>query len=139
MEFPKIKNIKSTSITDSLKSVQPMTQEEAAQGRQMKPFPYKFDTFNSTEDLKNYIMDFLYYHKELSSEWLNFGTIVHMPFNLRDDIFYDSVSSVEITCYKPAEHFMQDIIFGEKIISLKPDDPIVNDLKKIINEIKTSK
>lgn len=37
------------------------------------------------------------------------------------------------------EHFMQDIIFGEKIISLKPDDPIVNDLKKIINEIKTSK
>lgn len=139
MKFPKIKNITASSVADRLKSVQPMTQEEAAQGRTIKPFPYKFDTFNSAEDLKEYILDYLYYHKELSADWLNFGDIVHMPLNLRDDIFYSGVSSVEITCYKPAEYFMQDIIFGEKIISMRPEDPIVNELEKIINEIKAKK
>jgi len=139
INFPIVNNVKGHTISESMNSVKPMTLEDAAAGRKIKIYPFKYDTFASTEDLKNYIENILYSDKNLKSEWLETGSHIHMPFNLRDDVYYTSVSVFSITCHKPAEHIMDDIIYGQTICELRPGDPLISGVHKIIEELKNAK
>lgn len=135
MDFPIVKNILAKLLSDDIKSITPICLEEAAKGRPIKPYPFKYDAFSSAEDLKNYIEDVLYKDKSLKPEWLKISNSSHLPFNLRDDIYYTSVNVFSITCYMPPEHPFDDIIQGTTICELKPDDPLIAEVRNIINQL----
>ncbi len=135
--FPIIKNVLSTTIADNIKPVKPITTEEAAAGRPIKPYPFKYDSFDSLESLKNYIIDTLYDKKNISKEWLDVEKSYTLPFNMKDYVFYTGVDILSITCYEPRKNMFNDIVRGELICQLNPKkDWNIEDLKNIIKEIK---
>ena len=137
--FPRARKIEAGTIADKLPSVSPKTAEEIADGRPMMPYPYKYDTFNSAQDLENYIENILYEKKGLKKEWLEVETSTILPFNLRDDVYYTSVQIVSINCIEPAQHLMHDLRMGETICVLKPGDPLISEAYTIIKKIKNKK
>ena len=136
-QFPKINNIVPTTISDKIKSVQPMTQKEAAGNRKIKPYPKKFDTFETIEDMENYIDDVFYHNTKLNPKWLKIETNYCLPFNLRDDVYYQSYQETTLTCHEPPDHPLQDIIYGETILVLNPKDPMIGEISSIIRKIQT--
>jgi hypothetical protein len=137
--FPQVRKVEAGTIADKLPSVTPNTTKELANGRPMVPYPYKYNTFNSAQDLENYIENILYENKGLKKEWLEVKTASILPFNLRDDVYYTPVEIVSIDCIEPAQHIMHDLRLGETICVLKPGDPLISEAYAIIKRIKNKK
>lgn len=78
-----------------------MTIEDAAKGRPIKPYPYKYNNFNTAKDLEEYIALKLSNRLDIDPDWLKVGNMYHMPFNIYPQTYYSSVPVFPITCYEP--------------------------------------
>lgn len=134
--FPIVKKVFGGTMADKIISVLPMTLQEAARGRKIKPYPAKYDSFASVEDFENYIENFLHENKDLKAEWLKIGRSAMLPFNLRDDVYYTSYEVISITCHRPPDNPFDDIIYGKTVCELNPVDPIAIEAHKIIDKFK---
>jgi hypothetical protein len=101
--FPKIKQVSAQILGNNLLSVQPMTVEEIAKGRPIRPYPLKYDDFESYETMKEWIINKLQDNTNLKAEWLDVSRVEHLPLDLRNDVYYSDVKSINISCYDPEE------------------------------------
>jgi len=134
--LPMVKKVSCKLLSNDLESVTPMSIEDAAKGRVIKPYPIKYDSFVSAEDLKNYIEKILEEDDTLKAEWLSISKSATLPFNFSKKVYYTPVNVVSITCHRPTEDPMEDRIFGKTICELNPEDPIVKEIQNIINQLK---
>ena len=137
-EFPIVKNIRTKTIASDIDGVKPMSLEEAAKGRTIKPYPAKYDTFDSYELLKDYIENELSIKKHLKAEWLHAGYVGHLPLQLRKRIYYTGYESIQITCYNPEEHH-HCIVHGELLCDLHPKNWDIDKIQNMLDEIKNNK
>lgn len=139
MELPLIGSIANKTLGLDLLSVQPMSEEQRANGRITLPFPYRYHSFRSFDDLKAYIVMQLTLKKnELQPEWLKVSLENYLPFNLSKSILYTQVQVIGITCYEPAKHIQDDIRHGEHMCDLDPEAWDIEKVKDAIEEVKLS-
>jgi hypothetical protein len=134
-KFPVIKNIKAKTLASDIKGAKPMSIEEAVKGRTIKPYPAKYDAFDSYELLKKHIKKQLFFKEKLKAEWLDVSFVGHLPFNFEKDVYYTGYSSIQITCYEPTDGH-PCIVEGESLCELNPIHWDINKIESIVNEIK---
>lgn len=132
--FPIIKNAQPKLISNELKSVKPMTMEEAAGDRQIEEYPTKYDLINTDNELKEKIKHTLLSRDDLKTEWLEVSHIINMPFGTKD-IYYKSYCSVRIACNKPKTHIFDDMRYCALIADLDPAVWSSAKVNKIIEEV----
>lgn len=132
INFPIIKQAPNKLWGSEIQGVRPKYIEEWAAGRKIKPYPYKYDTFNTKEDLQDYIEDIVL-TKGLDFAWLKANHGSYMPFNIKDDVYYTPVNVLYVTCYSPNEN--GGIPIGMTIVSLKHGDSICLWVDKIIKKL----
>ena len=135
-QFPLINNVNAKTIADEIVSAKPMTIEEAANGRSIRQYPFKYDSFASYEMLSDYIELRIYENKKIKAEWLRWETGFSIPINIRDDVYYKGHDFLQITCCEPRKDLLDDIVRGEVICKLNPNDWDIEKIKEIINNIK---
>lgn len=135
--FPIAKNIATESIADSITSMKPMSLEEAANGRPIRPYPKKYDDFSDMSTLLEYL-EIKMKELEYPLDWLEVSEISSLPLNLSNDVFYTDGNSIAITAYEPCDNLFQDIRRGGTIIELNPETWGLKSLRKRIKELKQS-
>ena len=80
-----------------------LTMENIIRGRPVKPFPFKYNDFNSLDDLKEYIRYTITQSSILKWEWLAVSNYTKGPWGSALDTYYQSAAIVAITCYEPVD------------------------------------
>ena len=75
-------------------------------------------------------------NKKIKAEWLRWETGFSIPINIRDDVYYKGHDFLQITCCEPRKDLLDDIVRGEVICKLNPNDWDIEKIKEIINNIK---
>jgi hypothetical protein len=60
-----------------------------------------------------------------------------MPINYSKDVYYTSVNCIAVTAYEPNSNPFQDIMRGQTILELNPENWEVETLRKRINKLKS--
>jgi len=137
LQFPIIKNISAKLLADEITSQNPMTLEEASNGREIKQYNNEFDNFDSITEIKEFIIKKINENDSVKLDWLDYSTYYSLPFNLDKDIYYvDHIGTLGITCYEPKTHILDDIIYGIEVCKLDPRIWDINDINKMITELK---
>lgn len=134
-QFPRIKDMSAKSISDEIKAVKPMSLEDAANGRPIKPYPIVFDDFASIEELKDFIEIKLKEESmNVKPEWLKASDVISMPLNTSEDVYYTSVRLITVGWVEPEEGWIS-IINGGTFCRLDPDKWNIDDINNAVSEI----
>ena len=137
ISFPIIKNIKATSLSNDFKSVKPMTEKEAIAGRTVEEVEDKYDVFETIEDIKTVVINFLNEHED-NNHMLTVGHSSISHFG-SDTIYYKPYSIYTITYQEHRISIFQDIVNDKRIARIDPSKFELAALEELINEIKQSR
>lgn len=151
ISLPLVKQGSMKSIISDLPSVQPLTIEQAANGRPIKDFPYKLDDFASYEALEAFIRGKLKHDMNIVSivgnnfgsrpqmpvEWLNVARVSFMQFP-SSEFYYRSVEMIVIGGTEPQDSHGHSCLRTKDyhICKLNYKNWNVGKIKKIIDKIK---
>jgi hypothetical protein len=135
IQFPVIKNIAPKNIGDQLVSIKPMTPEEAAGGRKIRPYPVEYTKIESLEALKAIIIEKLDQDPLIKPLWLKADITILMPFNFDEDVYYESYRVLDVGYMEPPMSIYQDIVNGGSFCILNPEHWNIDDINKILKEI----
>jgi hypothetical protein len=137
-EFPSLlpisMNVAAQAFALDIEPVTPMTHEEAVNGREIRPNPYKYDSFDGLDNLEEYLLSKIR-DGIFEASWLSYEEIISMPLNLSKDIYYNSVEVFQVTVTDPTQeagHFRTN---ETQLFQLNPEDWNLESVKKIINNL----
>lgn len=133
--FPQILHV-SGLITDQLVPLKALTEVDRIKGREVKPYPFKYDFFNSVEDIIEHIRLALWKRPDLDKSWLVVSTVVSMPINIYEKVFYENNTVISIGCTEPARNPQHDMRNGMNMAKLHPEYWNIEELKLAINTFK---
>jgi hypothetical protein len=103
--FPIIRNVQAQLLGPQIATLEEMglTEKQIINGRTVKPYPEKYDDFDSVGSLREYISNEIHTNSELKWEWLRAGKYSTMRFQKRDDVYYTPVLSIGVSCMEPRD------------------------------------
>jgi hypothetical protein len=135
--FPIVNRVFAKTISSDLVSIKPWTIEELARGREIKVYPYKYDTFDGMDNLEDWIEMQIDLGK-VKREWLDWSTNAMSPFQVSDKYYYTSVMVFTVMTIDPDS----ETRFGmnkKNLFELNPLDWNIENVKELIQKIKYQK
>ena len=122
-----------------------ITMENIIRGRPVKPFPFKYNDFNSLDDLKEYIRYTITQSSILKWEWLAVSNYTNVPWGRDLDTYYQSAVIVAITCYEPVDESdknpfnrISKLRGGHPLMELNPNKWSYAMVKEIVESLKVA-
>lgn len=132
--LPIVKRVFPKTISLDLFSTTPSTIEELGRGREIKVYPYKYDTFDGLDNLEDWIEMQIELGK-FKREWLDWTTSTIYSLNLSEKYYYTSVGVFRVMVIDPdgETRFRRNV---KTLFELNPIDWNINNVEKLIQKIK---